>query len=307
MTTTRVYYNTDASAPSLNGLAGSLINVLDACLVNGYGSKVASGWSKVFSGTNKAVYRAPQGNRHYLRVDDLALNARIRSFETMTDVDTGTGPMPTDTQLSGGTYLTKSGTADSVARPWVLVADQKRFWFINATSQTLLGSMTTDGNGFFYGDIISFKAGDLFHTMLIASDNSNSPRIGTISSSIATATTAHWLQRTHLQTGQSITAGKHTDAAKQQTAAFLGAGGSPYPDPVTGGLLLSPVFAHENAAAVVRGRIPGVWSPLHSTVGAVGDTFSGTGDLAGRQFLLINFGVGGATARGALEISDTWE
>ncbi len=36
--TVRVYRSTDPNAPSLNGLVGSLINVLDACLVNGYGS-----------------------------------------------------------------------------------------------------------------------------------------------------------------------------------------------------------------------------------------------------------------------------
>lgn len=38
-TTTRVYKSTDAGAPVLTGAVSSLINVLDACLVNGYNTK----------------------------------------------------------------------------------------------------------------------------------------------------------------------------------------------------------------------------------------------------------------------------
>lgn len=40
--TVRVYRSTDPGAPSLNGLVGSLINVLDACLVNGFGALATS-------------------------------------------------------------------------------------------------------------------------------------------------------------------------------------------------------------------------------------------------------------------------
>ena len=55
--TVTVYLSTDASAPTLDGNVGSLITVLDAVLVNGYGAKAAAGWTKAFSGTNKAAYR----------------------------------------------------------------------------------------------------------------------------------------------------------------------------------------------------------------------------------------------------------
>jgi hypothetical protein len=43
--TVRIYRSTDGSAPVLTGQAGKLTDLLDAILVNGYGSKTAAGWT----------------------------------------------------------------------------------------------------------------------------------------------------------------------------------------------------------------------------------------------------------------------
>lgn len=53
-----IYKSTDVGAPVMNSSAGSLLAVLDACLVNGYGSKAAAGWSKtvIDAPTYQAVY-----------------------------------------------------------------------------------------------------------------------------------------------------------------------------------------------------------------------------------------------------------
>jgi hypothetical protein len=40
-----IYRYTDTSAPTVNGTAGSLITLLQACLVTGYGSKSGAGWT----------------------------------------------------------------------------------------------------------------------------------------------------------------------------------------------------------------------------------------------------------------------
>lgn len=53
-----IYKSTDASAPVMNSSLGSLLTVLDACLVNGYGSKAAAGWSRT-------VIDAPTGQATY--------------------------------------------------------------------------------------------------------------------------------------------------------------------------------------------------------------------------------------------------
>ena len=124
-----VYRSTDTDAPVLTGIAGSLIAVLDACLVNGYTGKAAAGWTKAFSGTNKAAYKnnlADGGSECLVRVvDDGTDDARVASFSafaTMSDIDTGTFETKT-------LYAYKSATNNSAARPWILVADGLTFHF----------------------------------------------------------------------------------------------------------------------------------------------------------------------------------
>jgi len=100
------YKWTDAGAPQITNTPGALITVLNACLVNGYGSKAAAGFALVYTGTNKAAFRASAGTeRCYLRVvDDNTTIAKLQLFDTMSDVDTGTGQVP-----STGIYFGGSG------------------------------------------------------------------------------------------------------------------------------------------------------------------------------------------------------
>jgi hypothetical protein len=44
--TVRLYSSLDVGAPVLNEASNTLVAVLDACLVNGYGAKASSGWTK---------------------------------------------------------------------------------------------------------------------------------------------------------------------------------------------------------------------------------------------------------------------
>lgn len=308
--TVRVYYSTDSGAPVYSGSVGAFIAVLKACLVDGYGSKAAAGWTQDFSGTNLSVLRPAAGNRHRLWIDDTnAQYARVRGYEDMTSVSVGTGPFPTDVQLSGGCYVVKSNAASSAARGWVLVADEKRFWFISAqVADTIAGSVAA-GLGMFFGSIISTKAGDAFHTLLVAGSTSATAgsQVGALATTMATVGVAHFMARSYTQTSGSITMGKHTDYAKAGGVAVAGTGGSSYPDPVTGGIGIAPLFAHEPVALVTRGVIPGAWCPTHSLPGNPGDTFQGSAALAGREFLLVDVSGGGTRGRMALEISNTWE
>ena len=98
-----IYRNTDLGAPILNGLTGSLCNLLSASLVAGYGNQSGSGWLMPYTGSStgsvpgKAVFQQKSGNQMFLRVDDTGLfnpaqgtqEAFIRGYETMTNVDTG--------------------------------------------------------------------------------------------------------------------------------------------------------------------------------------------------------------------------
>lgn len=87
--TVSVLKSSNSGAPALTTTAGSLIAVLDFCLLT-------AGWTKEFSDTNLATYRPPAGNRFYFAVDDTTTTyARCRSFEEAT---------------AAGTQITASGT-----------------------------------------------------------------------------------------------------------------------------------------------------------------------------------------------------
>ena len=128
-----------------------------------------AGWEKVFTGTNKAVYRSadPASTRHYLRIDDTAATlCRVVGYETMTDVDTGTGPFPTAAQQAGGGYWPKSSAANANANAWVLVIDGRAIIDSVApaygSGAAYLNCMTR-----FFGDGIAAKpSGDPYFCLL---------------------------------------------------------------------------------------------------------------------------------------------
>src|SRR4051812_21450587 len=170
-----VYRSTDPSAPVLDGLAGSLVNLLDKCLVAGYGAKAAAGWTKPFTGTNTAVFRQGGGNSFYLDVADngpgvaTTQEARLRGYEAMTAVATGTGPFPTVALAANGLFIRKSAAAAATARVWTLIADDRTFYlFIQS------GDVAGQWWGFNFGDFYSYVTGtDNYRTMIIGRATEN--------------------------------------------------------------------------------------------------------------------------------------
>lgn len=297
-----LYYvqNTDGSAPALSGTAGALIGVLDFALVT------TAGWEKVYSGTNKAVYRAPTGNRFYLRVDDsAATSARIVSYETMSDVDTGTGPCPTAAQLSGGVYWEKSDTASASARPWFMLIKDGFFHLCIGANGSTPSTWSTYGQWFCYGDFSSNKTGDAYGTFIMG--NITATIYATLSSELvaglASVSNGHFLQRDYTSTGGSKTAAKLCQNTISGSIT-MGDSGQTYPHPVTGGMLASQVYLSEGALAVgVRGKLLGVWNPMHLLTFGASDTFTGSGAGAGKSFRVLKHN---STRFIVFETSDTW-
>ena len=294
MTTT---YLTQASSgvPVLNGSAGSLIALLDYLLIT------TLGWTKAFTGTNIAAYRAPNGNRFYLGVDDTGtLNARLRGFESMTAagvaVASGTNPFPTDAQLSGGDYVYK-GSDTTTARNWWFSSDGNVFHLsINASSYYGL---------FSFGDFYSNKSTDPYNSLIMgeasASSYANGVNANTAAASAAIA--GSFATRSYTGLGGSQPIAKAIDGSFG-SSGVIGSNGATYPSTIEGGLLISRIRIGE---AIVngsfRGVLPGLWAPMHSRPLGDGDTFTGTGDLAGRTFVCRWVGTGGSVF---VETSDTW-
>ena len=299
------------SAPALTGIAGSLISVLDYCLTD---ATYGIGWTKQYSGTNTAVYKQPAGtNGFYLAVDDsVGQNATVCGFETMSSVSAGIGRFPTLSQRSAlqsgwNSAFYKSGSLDAVNRAWQFFSNGKIFYLVgynNASSNTSVSTC----NILVFGDFTSYAPVDAFNTILLANSS-----LSATSTSLSlfyardawTSTTDGVAARSYTQLGSAVYMTPVGQSGLQNgTGNYFGGSGEAFPSPITGGLNMIPVQVAENNVGI-RGVLPGMWNPLHVRPFNPGDTFSGTGVLAGKTFETSTVG---GTSYGLLlfETSDTW-
>lgn len=369
MTTVKHFHSTQPNAPVSNGQPGSLIAILDACLVNGFGEVSASsltvssnvatvvvpsghsfepemialvsgatpsglngekriisttttsitfstsgiadqvatgsitvklapaGWEKVFSGTNLAVYRStdPSSTRMFLRVDDTGtINARVVGYENMTDVNTGTGRFPTESQVSGGGYWGKSNSADSTARYWQLFANSSTF-YIKLHTHYIKPGITGSVQSF--GDFKSLKAGDRYACRLYAHKN-NQATSGTnqeMSWEYMVAPGAKvFVARSYSGLGGSLesyhTSELHSVSGASGYAGTLITPGS-FPNVADNGLVLSRKVIVEPGVAL-RGFDVGALLCIQNAHNSFNnnDTIDGTGQLSGRKLKAVKCG-----------------
>lgn len=283
---------TDSGVPTLAPTAGSLITLLDYLLVT------TMGWTKPYTGTNKAVYRQPSGtNQFYLRVDDTGTTiGRVVGYETMSDVDTGTGAFPTSAQVFGGLYLDKS---TSGTRDWKFFSNGEIFYLFTKFNGTNWGL-------FCFGDLESYKSGDAYGTVIVGqtATATSAQNFSLLVSAMSSTSNGHYIARPYTQVGSSTAFGKFTDYVRSGAATNIGAtAGMTYPSPIEGGLHQAPLWMGESANGA-RGLFPGLWCPLHNRPLTDGDTFSGVGGLTGRSFEACDFGSG--INQCFMETTDTW-
>lgn len=304
---------------NVTGQVGSLITALNAALVTG------QGWTSPFTGTNLATYRAPSGNQLYLYVNDsapvTAQESRITGYESMTAVPPGgTNPFPTAAQNAAGNSIAcmiarKSATADATNRSYQIFADARTVYVFILTGDAAATYLT-----FMFGEFFSLVNSDAWNTMLVGRRAENSATISSdsldlinyASGGLAVTTNGHYIARAYngLPTvNGSLWVGLHGDSVKGPGSNFnsFGTYGTcTYPNSPDGGLYLSPLWIHEPGTSVIRGRMRGLWQICHPVAGFNdGDTFSGTGDLAGKTFQIIK--ATGNTALYCVETSATLE
>lgn len=281
-----------------------------------HGGKPGLGWQLVFTATDKRVYRPRYGNRFYWRIDQVAAyNARTRGFETMSDVDNGTGPFPTVAQMASGVWMQLTNNAAG-ARNWYLYGTDTFFVF---------GSDNTGGNvyhGYFYGDYHTYKSGDIYNTFLGGRNadqvNPNNNETFFLARGMAAAA-GYFSPRSYTQTGSSIGMGLLEDLGRHNNplsgngsvgavANDAGALYMPYPSAVDGGLHLNKPFVWDSLGGI-RGHLRGVWWVCHHYPFMVGvapfDTFTGSDGLSGKTFVIVPCWYATHSGCAALEISDT--
>lgn len=385
----KLFTSDQTGAPTLNGTAGSIIAVLDACLLNGFNTitwdsvtydgakaiatksaghgykldevvlmagadqseyngekkiiyadsttvhfnvtgspaspatgtitaKIApvGGWTKPFTGTNKAVYRIPlTGSGHYLRVKDDgvgnahgARTAMCWGYETMTDVDTGTGLMPSTSQQSFGSLWRKSNVLDSNSRKWALVGDD-RFFYLFTEWNT---SYPNYYGVFCFGDIVSYRPNDAYGVVLMGDyQDSSSPswpgqynEFATLNNTTNLIQTqpGKFIARNYTQLGSSILIGMTGDY--NAGGSTMGAGNLPFPSPLDNGFYVAPLYI--NHGNVYRGRLPGFYQPLHNKPLIHGDKVGNVTGLPGAVLMMVGVAYGSGEYRGCVDIAGPW-
>ena len=311
----KIYSSSDVSHPVLNtASSGSLLALMNACLITGYGSMPGAGWTKTGSlvalpdSQSCGIFVMPTGSRATLFVNDAApgvggvREARLIGWDTVTTMSvaglagtnttaTGSNQFPTVAQLAigqGAVTARKSTDLSATERQWVLFADSSSVYAYISTGDTA-GMYYA----FMFGDIYSAKSGsaDTYKAILIggiaeaAAGTVANQRLDGLSL-VNAVTTGHFLQRSFSGFLTGVTAGKHGDGNKGSPTLLIGI--TQYPNGADNGFYISPVWVHENTNSTIRGKMRGFWHVLHA-LGSFSDgqTFTGTGDFAGRTFMVI--------------------
>ena len=266
--------------------------VADGAATGSITSKLAAaGWQQLYAGTNLAALKPSvvEATGCVLRVDDTGtINARVRAFEAMTDVSSGVGLTPLESQVAGGLYWPKSSSANATARPWIVIADERGFYL--AVDPTGTGCYTLT----YAGDIASLKSGDAYGYLLTGnqSDQANASTVpdGCCGYSGRSARGGAYLVRAHTAIGQSVAAQRlgahHNGSTADAYAGTAGYSIGTYPNGPNNGLMTG---ALELYAMGIRGTLPGLLHPVQDcgNAFATGAIVDGTGDLAGRRLMAI--------------------
>lgn len=277
-----------------NSVTFDATGVADGAATGTITSKVApAGWEKLYAGTNLAAYRSlnPASTHCVLRVDDTGTTtARVRGYESMTDVSTGTGPFPTSGQSAGGLYVSKSQTASATARPWRIVADDRGFYWLPVIDS----GTQTQGQSYFFGDLIPIKSNDPYACVLAGRINDSS---GTYydygllySDNTLTQTSNQYAPRAPNALGGAVQAACIHAVPINSWNYYSGAVGFAYPAQADNGLTLGPLACCHTTG--LRGWYPGVYSSnqIVNAAFSSGDLISGSGAMAGREVMAVNLG-----------------
>ncbi|MET3477022.1 hypothetical protein [Variovorax atrisoli] len=246
-----------------------------------------AGWEKVASASGKATYRSldPMSTKAILRVDDTAAQTvRVIGYESMTDIDTGIGPFPTSTQMSGGGYWAKSTAANSTPNPWAVHADSRIFYF-TVLPGFQAGPTVTNGVTRCFGDFAALRPGGDAYACGLSYSSTNvasSQTDGGVGSPGNIAQFA--FPRSHTGLGSSALYYKFAYPGIAAPSGIVASAGS-FPSEVDGTLIVEKQYVSLGTTAAPRANFPGVY---HSCQSLVWDSFKfldvapGADSLAGR-------------------------
>lgn len=270
-------------------------------------------------------------HRPFLRVDDgldpvwtttWAKFAKVTMAESMSDIDTFVGArapfdpvMPNKNELGSGSgngayngwfkwmfacqdsgsgyiYNSYQMAPDVGARNWVLVGDDRGFYFLPQ-----MDVESTSGRAVYaFTDFDSFRVSDIYDAILVAKDE-YWPAYFSSPTKYNQDTSCHFglalnfegkvLMRDHTLVGYPVRAAFTTLNTNNGQLRSGFSTGIPWPNPSDYGLLLHPSYiVQEGSNMGLRGKMPGVfWVLNHQPLSHLAKV-SGVAGLPGREFLM---------------------
>lgn len=283
----------------------TIFGVLDPILL-------PKGWTKPFSNSNTAVYRAPSGRRRFLRVHEPTMGrVHLRLFDSMSDAtDNGTNPTPTQAQQPlGGWFFYNSSTNGSTPISGVVVAGDTAFylavpWGAGRQNTIFVGDyIAEDPSKNPYNSCVLARYGSTYNQ----DDGHRFARIlGTdgrwgcgdvvlgLAGSRSIQLSAAFAQPLAAVTGSDMTFGETKNTGTTDSI-------------LAGKVRMMPIQVLD-ANSNYLGVLPGAYNPTSRV--AVGDTFNLESD-PNRSFLVLNASnVGGSIRTGRIVVettaSQTW-
>lgn len=293
--------------------------------------KAPLGFTKPFSGANKAVYRSsdPTSNRFYLRVVDDASGANggaeasFTMAEVMTGTDTWDTLVPSPSRVPAGYLVAKSNVSTTAARHWMIIGNSKLFYlFCYFNNNDVLLSSGNISNALF-GDVISYSPNDAWNTVIGGHAGNigtqyylNNPIFSISSSNPYTTpvTNTNLSSYGHLMLMRDYSGGIGGKSAQVVGSGYgansvIGSSSSiPYPNGADGGFYMVPVNILQGEPNCLRGRLPGVYDGLHGRCFGNTDIFTGVAGFPGRKFMSV-YGSMGQYNTGVIyiDITGPWE
>ena len=275
------------------------------------------GWEKKYSGTNLAAYKSTDGQAHghFWRVDDTGTTAaRMVGYETMTDVNTGSGAFPTAAYIAGGGYVYKSVVASAAAARYSLAADSRTVLLgLEPGTSSVATNRSANIRGF--GDAIALAAsGDVWASFCsFTGSNLGVFNVGALSGGPTSNSSGFsCFPRAYSGLGASVVGEvspfSGTAGTMSGADSYMGAA----PSVVDGQIKLSKVFIKESGNNPARAIAPGVvYVPQTGIAGLVsgGDIALGAGDFSGRRLMAVLCGPSPnspPTAAAFLDITGPW-
>lgn len=262
------------SAPKVWANAyGSLVDLLQAVLVDGYGAYAGLGWTKEYESpdTNTIVFRnnPTTGTGVYLQASHsdafgCATNFfSMKLYESMSAWNTGLSPCPTSGILATGRVGSTTGTTCTDGIHWMIVGDDKGFWLCLRPYLSANANITGQNAGrywevYYIGDYVKMSP-DYVWNCFVSGESAL-----TISSSVFgtcqafdTSYVKYWCMRDSTSQIGAMNVG--IAAGSSYETAVIGKTSDV--SPVNNQTWYTPVFIHDQNSKVL-GMFPGCRNPL---------------------------------------------